>query len=71
MSEHAIDQKKMAAAMAAVMKYIKSYEVAQAGMSMPPEAPSAAAAAAVGQWAVSGRLDSMQIRRLIQMRTFR
>jgi predicted RNA polymerase sigma factor len=72
--EHA---QKTAAAIAAVLQYIKTEEEAiamqnamQAAASQmprfaPPQAP------AVKPWGVSGRQTQMQMRNLMQLRTFR
>ena len=67
---HKVDAKKMAAIMAAVLNYVKSYEEARAAMG-PATAAAPPAAGAAGHWGVSGRLDTMQLRRLMQMRTYR
>ena len=65
--------KKRAAAIAAVMSFIKSEEelvAAQAmagrGAGRPPAGPAAA-----NLWAVSGRQALMQLRNLMQLRSFR
>ena len=69
------NNKKAAAAMAAVMNYITTEEEAICIQSMaaPVEPPSPApyAAAPVKLWGMSGRQTQMQMRNLMQMRTFR
>jgi hypothetical protein len=62
---------KMAAALAAVLAYIQSEEemaVMQAAAAAP--APGAAAPPAVTMWSLSGRQSLMQMRHLMQLRTF-
>jgi hypothetical protein len=66
--------KKMTAAIAAVMSYLQDEEAAcaQAAMAGMPKAPAAAVSAAdiIKPWAISGRQAQMQMRNLMQMRTF-
>jgi len=68
-----MDQKeKAAAAIGAVMAYIRSEEEALC-LRVAAGAPAAAAAvppAAVNLWGVSGRQAMMQMRNLMQMKTF-
>ena len=68
------DDKKMAAAIAAVMSYLQDEEAvyAQAAMAGMPQAPVAAfnVADIIKPWAMSGRQAQMQMRTLMQMRTF-
>lgn len=68
------DDKKMAAAIAAVMQYIQEEEALamQAATAGMPQAPMAIAPAAdiVKPWPMSGRLAQVQMRNLMQMRTF-
>ena len=65
------NEKKMAAAMAAVTYYIKTQEEAAAMAAMPAEEiPTPATAAAVNLWGVSGRQSQMQMRNLMQMKAF-
>jgi len=68
------DDKKKAAAIAAVMSYLQDEEAAyaQAAMAGLPQAPAAAVSAAdiMKPWAMSGRQAQMQMRTLMQMRTF-
>jgi hypothetical protein len=61
-------QKKIAAAIAAVMQYLKAEEEA----ALPSAAADAAAAAPAGPklWALNGRQAQMQLRHLMQLRTF-
>jgi hypothetical protein len=69
------NNKKIAAATAAVMNYIMTEEEAiciesMAGPSVLP-APAPYAATPVKLWGVSGRQSQMQMRNMMQMRTFR
>lgn len=62
---------KMAAAVAAVMAYIKSEEEAaalQAASTPRPEAPAPAPPLRV--WGLNGRQTMMQMRNLMQMKAF-
>jgi hypothetical protein len=67
---------KVAAAVSAVMNYIKTEEEAvlvqawAAGASAPVQAVSAGTGP-VKLWAMSGRQARMQMRTLMQMRTFK
>ena len=66
------NQKKISAAIAAVMYYIQEEEailMQQAAMGGMPQAPSAPAAA-FSPWSMNGRQTQMQMRNLMQMRTF-
>ena len=67
------NQKKISAAIAAVMHYIQEEEailMQQAAGGMP-QAPSVCApAAAFSPWSMNGRQTQMQMRSLMQMRTF-
>lgn len=69
------NNKKVAAAIAGVMNYITTEEEAICIQSMatPAVTPSPApyAAAPMKLWGVSGRQAQMQMRNLMQMRTFR
>jgi hypothetical protein len=62
-------QKKIAAAIAAVMQYLKAEEEQAA---LPCAAADAASAAPAGPklWALNGRQAQMQLRSLMQLRTF-
>jgi len=69
------DDKKVTAAIAAVMSYIQDEEAlsAQAAMYGMPQAQAAlpvSAADTVKPWGMSGRQSQMQMRHLMQMRTF-
>ncbi len=69
------DNKKKSAAIAAVMYYLNQEEavLAQAAMSGMAQAPSASAlepATIFKPWGMSGRQAQMQLRNLMQMRTF-
>jgi hypothetical protein len=61
-------QKKMAAALAAVNTYLQQEEALLAAQS-PVPAPRAMQQVE-GGWVVSGRMEMMTMRRLIQMRAF-
>ena len=67
--------KKTAAAMSAVIQYIQTEEEAvyMQSLALPPEEPATpvAAAAPVKLWGVSGRQAQMQMRNLMQMKTFK
>lgn len=63
-------KKKMAAALAAVTNYIKSEQEAQvaaqlAAIPVEPRVPSAG-----GAWPLSGRQSQMQMRNMMQMKSF-
>jgi nitrous oxide reductase accessory protein NosL len=62
-------QKKIAAAIAAVMQYLKAEEEQAA---LPSAVADAASAALAGPklWALNGRQAQMQLRNLMQLRTF-
>jgi hypothetical protein len=67
-------QKKISAAIAAVMYYIQEEEailMQQAAMGGMPQAPSVSApATAFSLWSINGRQTQMQMRNLMQLRTF-
>ena len=67
------DNKKFTAAIAAVTHYMRMEEesmlIQQAAMGGMPQAPSAPAAA-FSPWSMNGRQTQMQMRNLMQMRTF-
>jgi len=69
------NNKKAAAAAAAVLNYIMNEEEAICIQSMATPSitagPAPYAAAPVKLWGMSGRQAQMQMRNLIQMRTFR
>ena len=70
------DNKKATAAIAAVTYYMRMEEEAvlmqQAAMGGMPQAPSVSApATAISPWSMNGRQTQMQMRNLMQMRTFR
>jgi len=69
------NNKKAAAAMAAVMNYITTEEEAICIQSMATSEvtplPAPYAAAPMKLWGASGRQAQMQMRNLMQMRTFR
>ena len=65
--------KKMAAAMAAVMNYIKSEEemvLAQAAAGRGGVQPTAQPPVSINLWGLSGRQAMMQMRNQMQMRGF-
>ena len=64
---------KMAAAIAAVMNYIKSEEeqVCARAAAGRGAGPPAAGPVAINLWGVSGRQAMMQLRNLMQLRSFR
>lgn len=59
-------QKKMAAALAAVNAYLQQEEAQVA--AQPPEPVLQPVQAVESGWAMSGRMEMMTMRRLIQMR---
>ncbi|GBC62453.1 hypothetical protein DENIS_3425 [Desulfonema ishimotonii] len=64
-------QKKMAAAIAGVSAYIKSQEeMAAMYVAAPVEEAPARPVALPSMWAVSGRVDQMQMRNMMQMKAF-
>lgn len=69
------NNKKIAAASAAVLNYIMTEEEAIGIQSMATPsimpAPASYTSAPVKLWGMSGRQAQMQMRNLIQMRTFR
>ncbi len=71
------ENKKMVAAVSAVLNYLKEEDemkficmqnFALPGFPTPLNAPAASVAA--GQWAISGRYDQMQMRTMMQMKAF-
>ncbi|MGE0083113.1 MAG: hypothetical protein AB7S75_01695 [Desulfococcaceae bacterium] len=66
------DKKKKVAALAAVTAYIKSQQEMMAMQAAPPsalaEVPKPAAMPSL--WGVSGRMDIMQMRNMMQMKSF-
>jgi hypothetical protein len=69
------NRKKVAAAVSAVMNYITTEEEALCIQALAAPAvepvPEAYAAAPVKLWGMSGRQAQMQIRNMMQMKTFR
>ena len=68
-----VNQKKITAAIAAVIHYIEEEEAVimqQAAMGSMPQAPAVSAPAS-SPWGMNGRQTQMQMRNLMQMRTFR
>lgn len=66
------DKKKKVAALAAVTAYIKSQQEMMAMQAAPSAATAEAAkpAAMPSLWGVSGRMDIMQMRNMMQMKSF-
>jgi len=60
-------QKKIAAAIAAVMEYLQAEET-WAAMPAEPAAVGAAASVGLNLWALNGRQTQMQLRNLMQLR---
>jgi hypothetical protein len=75
MGELMDNQKKITAAIAAVIHYIEEEEAVimqQAAMGSMPQAPSVSApTTTISPWAMNGRQTQMQMSNLMQMRTFR
>jgi hypothetical protein len=68
-----IEKKKITAAIAAVAAYLQEEAAAAAQAAMASETPVAAFREPEGYvrpWAASGRQTMMQVRNLMQMRTF-
>ena len=61
------NQKKVAAAIAAVMEYLQAEEL-WAAMPVEPAAVGAAVPAGLNLWALHGRQTQMQMRNLMQLR---
>jgi hypothetical protein len=67
-----MNEKKKAAAIAAVIDYIKTEEeaVMMQSAQVPPEPEKAVPAPPAGLWGISGRQDLMQMRNLMQLKAF-
>ena len=68
-----MSEKKKAAAMAAVLNFIKTEQEAIALQQMEAAQTAAAAPAAAppaGLWGISGRQDMMQMRNMMQFKAF-
>ncbi len=68
------NEKKIAAAIAAVMGYIKTEEEAICAASMaasPAAMPYSPPPAPMKLWGISGRQAQMQMRNMMQMRAFK
>ena len=66
------ETKKIAAVMAAVTSYLEEEALACQPVEAPLAQPEAAAPAApVNLWGLNGRQTTMQIRNLMQLRSFR
>ena len=66
------NKKKMAAAISAVMNYIKTEEenVRMQPANAPGQAPYSSAPVQLNLWGISGRQAQMQMRNLMQMKGF-
>ncbi len=68
-------KKKQAAAIAAVTLYLKDEQEALArqamAAAMPAQIAAAAASGPLKVWAISGRQAQMQMRSMMQMKTFK
>ena len=69
------NKKKISAAISAVMQYVQTEEEAvyMQSLALPPEASAMPVAAATPMklWGMSGRQAQMQMRNLMQMKTFK
>jgi len=67
-----MDNKKKAAAMAAVMQYIKDEEVVASMQSSyaAAQAKTASQSTVINQWGSNGRQAQMHMRNLLQMKSF-
>ena len=67
------DNPKLVAAVAAVMHYLKSEEemaMAQAGQAVGPQVATPPGSMAINTWGISGRQSIMQLRSLMQWKSF-
>ena len=76
MGEPMENKKQIAAAISAVMNYIQTEEEAiciqtMATPTVEPKAETYAAASPLRMWGVSGRQTQMQMRQMMQRRTFK
>ncbi|MFH1991611.1 MAG: hypothetical protein ABIK98_04285 [Pseudomonadota bacterium] len=65
------NRKKQAAAIAAVLKYLKAEQEAIAIQAMALPAQAARAVPPLKVWGLGGRQAQMQMRTLMQMKTFK
>jgi len=69
-----MDDSKQAAAIAAVMAYLKEEEEIACAMAMQTQAglpgPAVHAQPAINTWCLSGRQSQMQMRNMMQLRAF-
>jgi hypothetical protein len=66
-----MNEKKKAAALAAVIQYIKTEEEAiMLQAQAVPEPEKTVPAPPAGMWGISGRHDMMQMRNMMQMKAF-
>jgi len=67
-----MNEKKKAAAMAAVINFIKTEEEAimMQAAHVPAEPAAAPTAPPAGLWGISGRQDMMQMRNMMQLKAF-
>jgi hypothetical protein len=61
-------QKKIVAALSAVMQYLQ-FEEEMAALQLTPTAPEAAPPSGPKLWALNSRLNQMQYRNLMQLRS--
>jgi hypothetical protein len=66
-----MDKKKLSIAAAAVMNYIYEESLACAVHSMTQPKATPRPKVTSNAWGTSGRLDAMQLRQLMQLRTFK
>jgi len=64
------DQKKITAAISAVMSYMEEEAVSMAPQEIIESAPGRVPSATVSYWGVSGRQAQMQMRSLMQLKAF-
>jgi hypothetical protein len=64
------NKSKVTAAVSAVLQYIRTEEEAVAMQAAMPASGQVAPAPAFNLWSISGRQALMQMRNLMQMRTF-
>ncbi len=64
------DQKKIAAAMSAVMSYMEEEAALMASQEISEPAPGRVPSAPGSFWGVSGRQAQMQMRSLMQLKAF-
>jgi hypothetical protein len=69
-----MDENKKAAALAAVMAYIKEEEEIACALAMQPQSgiqgPQVSPQLSINIWGLSGRQTQMQMRNMMQLKTF-